>query len=351
MTLEEALEILGLASHCDQAELTRAFHTLSKNYHPDINSESGEYQLKLNEARDIVSAYLLESKALVPLQVRHAIQKFENTLSAERAARQVRETASAAKVIRARPLQKIKYLTLVLAAFAVAVGWFGENILPNVFNDIANATPNEILLYQHVFKGAAFVFGAASALLQLVIQRQSLLIEQFVDNLDDAEVCAKRLAKAVRFEDRSQLTQDEIAAPGNRLGPITQLLVAPDPIDAKRILVLKSIEHGLLKTILPMDHGNRSLRPQYEITIRPSEFGKPPPEDDMPSPKDDMLTTADAGLGLLIGCLVALGLLLWLAVNLRSTWWVWLPSILAGMVLVGSFGVLILWIQDIKRNI
>jgi curved DNA-binding protein CbpA len=80
MMIYDAAKILGIGDRASMFEIRSRFHTLMKEWHPDVSqadpSESHEMTIKLKEAYDILADYCLNYEiSFRPDEIRQNIKK------------------------------------------------------------------------------------------------------------------------------------------------------------------------------------------------------------------------------------------------------------------------------------
>jgi hypothetical protein len=335
MSPEEAFRILGISADCSQSELTEAFYDMSRRHHPDADGGSSDAQVQLNAAREIAEIHISQNKALVPARLQQSVKELDKQLSAERAGRQANDLTQ--RVIRRgmRPLQTMKYSALVLAALAGLVGWFGESLLPQFSLRLPVGGEEGFNLLRAQIKLISVGLAGCAAVLHFFAQRHVFLVEIEKEQLDDVEYCASELAKALRYGDNAVVRQADIdplwkGAADNDVRSVKSVLrhflLGLDNAERKRLLILKSIEHGFLESEGPKNVIPASNR-TYRVTIRPKEFM---PRAKKPDPPPELMGLAEAVKTTIFSVMLAFGLLGW-AVTIYPSGWVWV---------VGGFGAL-----------
>jgi len=81
MNINEAFKILEISSHSNEKEVKKSYHRLSQQFHPDKKAEDSEKQKQLNEANDVIQAYLKVRHSVVPIEYNEAhVARIENFL-------------------------------------------------------------------------------------------------------------------------------------------------------------------------------------------------------------------------------------------------------------------------------
>jgi hypothetical protein len=184
-------------------------------------------------------------------------------------------------------LHFLKYGALVLGVVSAALGWFGDNLLSEAAKKL---DPSGTGNFELNFKLFALFFAAIAGGLQLLVQHTEARIEQFKEELGDPRICASKLAQALDYNDTSIIDEDKFLM-GDReppsdhstasersesrptpLAAFRLLLGTPlDRSERRKILLLKSVEHGLL---VPAAHD--IVRPDtvfsYQLAFAPSAF-------------------------------------------------------------------------------
>jgi len=344
MTPQEALQLLGLSPDSDQSDLTKAFHDLSQRHHPDKPDGDGKRQARLNEAREVAAAYIADRKALVPLQLQRTVHELERSLAAETAARRASEIATSGKRRRIRPLQAIKYGALLCAAFAGAIGWFGDNLLPRFISSLTGPAidPNP---FREEFKMLAIWLGAAAGILQFLVQRHSFLVETYTEQLSDGEFCARELARALDYTSKKEVEEAEISTDWQSgFFPFDQIL-GLDPTDRRRVLILKSVEHGLLESIRD---STKPYKRSYKTNYRLGEF-RPPEASPRPPPPPMTMREAAMGFGVAVtlSCIFGAAALYFYT---NGSGWMYIPGFFALVALVWMVIFELEFLRAVKRS-
>jgi hypothetical protein len=358
MSPDEAFRLLELSADCGQSDVTKSFHELSRRYHPDTGDGDGNKQALLNEAREVATAAIADRKTLIPLQLQQTVREFEQSLAAERAARQATEFTASVKRKRVRPLQRLKYAALIVAAAAAAIGWFGENLLPDtlkiVLSDFlhlpSNISPDQDPIREG-FKKAAIWLGALAGVLQFFVQRNSYLIESYTELLSDPETCAFELAAALEYGNSKEVKASDIAVkPRDIEDPFLKFLARRsdiDPEDRRRLLLLKAVEHGLLQSVDPKNVTSAYNR-TYKVVFVPADFR---PKEVPPKSPPPPMTEGEAFIGMMLTSILfsAIFALTWF-LYMRGTWWMYVTGFFGLVSLVWVIIFEIEWLRARKRE-
>lgn len=346
MSPEQAFQILDLHPDAGEEELKKAFRDKSQTNHPDKPNGDETTQKLINEARSVAESVIVGHASLVALRSGNAILRFEKALAAERAARQAHETETVYKRNHTRLLHRIKYATLLMGVVNGALGWFGDKLLPELANraDLGGVATLELL-----FKLLTGACVAAAGIMQFLVHRVEADIEAWADELRDPRACAAKLAAAFDYRDESLIDETSIILDTRRKSADQH--DTPDALHERvtassfgffstfasaehvRLLLLKSIEHGLITRIAP-----GSLQPDtvlnYQVHFLPSTF-RPKPPVPPTSP-----TVAEARSTLIAGLLlsaIAGSLTLYLGFA-KHSWWAIVPAffILPAIALITS---------------
>jgi hypothetical protein len=239
MSLEKALEILGVTDTTPAEDVTKAYRELTKHHHPDL-SGNGAMQLDLNRAYDVVLAHH-RSRALVPAAMKEVIVLMErNAALVERNATAQRRFAEAQNAKRradelatrvtrrlVRPIQVVKYAAFIFAAVPVAV----SGGLPS----------------HEGAQGVMLLLGLIGAGFQFLVDHQKHLMDAFTERLSDDMLCVEML-RVLGPSQREFVASDLIddRPPYVYLTPNPSLFRI-DRGDGVRLTLLKSLEHGILE--------------------------------------------------------------------------------------------------------
>lgn len=181
LTIEGAFQVFSLDPGCTLAELTEAFHNLSRKHHPDSTGDDGTVQARINIAYETAAASL-KNRQLVLVEVNQLVRKMDVDIAVRGAAARSQEYRAVATRKRVRPLQTWKYLALIFAAAAAVLGWFGGELLgsrADVFGSGPTINPSG----SNLFKRVAVVLGAIGGAFQFLVNHQTYLIESLNEKL------------------------------------------------------------------------------------------------------------------------------------------------------------------------
>jgi len=267
MSVEEAFQILGLSPDADVEDVKAVYRRLSKEHHPNKGGDTNA-QSELNEARTVALDSIVGHKALVALdEMGRSIQEWQRAMLADRAGRQANDTARAIRRRRVRPLLQMKYFAWVVGLIAAAFALVSETLLPFL--------PAEVARLSLMFGLPFGLFGGA---FQLMIRGFEHRLESFMEDLTDPRTCAFELARALDYRDTPLVLEDEIHAKSSSDMAVSSFPFSPkvSQIERRRLLILKSLEHGLLES-LSAEKITLDAPVQYKLSFKPSRF-RPPPE-------------------------------------------------------------------------
>jgi len=324
MLVKEAFEILRLSPEADEGELKKAYRDLTRVTHPDMATGNAERQAELNEAYQVASAAILGQNPLVSLHVDRSIQRFERSLYIERAARQASELAQKIGRRGARPLQQLKYVAWTIGVMSAGVAWFGDNLFPALLSAIS--TEAQPVVKQALFFNA-LVLAVAGGMLQLLLQRLQHSLDSYMDELDDPRFCATELSEILGYRDANSVLEHEITPSVTEPfhGPVSPPfgilngLLNITQVDRRRLLILKSVGHGLLLEVRP-EQITPDAVVQYEIKYQPSGFR---PSRQPTEPMNEPMSINDARWMTLSGCalfLLLAGVTSYLAIVQHTLW-------------------------------
>jgi hypothetical protein len=244
MSLEEAYRLLGISEESDLDAVTRAYRELSKKHHPDVPGGDDDKQTEINQAYQLLEASF-KGGQLVPVEIRRAVEIVERGVAAQRAANQLNDLAAKLKRRRSRVWQQLKYMALVSAGLAGALGWFGDDLFKASFGDAAN-------LQLQIF---ALILAGFAGLLQFIVQYQSTSVDSFIYDLTDESFCAEILVEQLIGNGsdslpRDAFSYDDLAGPPDqrRVGSAFHLVLGA-PEERLRLVLLKGIEHGMIEEV------------------------------------------------------------------------------------------------------
>jgi DnaJ-like protein len=350
MSPARAFEILGLTPDANEEALKKAFREKSRASHPDTHAGDEATQKLLNEAKDVAARIISGNTSLIALASERAILRFETAVASEKAARQARDTENSIKRTRTGRLHTLKYLALVVGGISAGLGWLGDNFLNELIEKLA---PHDALSLRLGFKFAALFALAIAAWFQFRVNRIEANIAVLAEELDDPRTCASKLALALNYADlpiveRSDLSANDHPSGGTHdplylVSTIRSFLTGLTPAEEQRLILLKSIEHGLLIPITPAEIGPKTIF-QYRVNFVPSVFWQPP----VPKQPTQRTQAMDARVALTTGllCFVIFGALVVYLAVVKHTWWALAPVLLClsglGMITEGISALIML---------
>lgn len=327
MDIEEAYKLLELNDDASEADVTKAYHKASKQFHPDTATGTHDQQKKINEARKIVLAYLDIRHAVVPVSpqslsryIEHAVGRYAGPTSREEAERLQRNAL--------RPIQYAKWLAWGFSGLTGLMATI-EKLAPALLRLDKNAS--------EAFTGALTPVAAASGLmglvLQLVVSWQKNHTEAAVDRLSDRRTCAEMLAQCLNFQEITTFQEGDMRRRGTNKG-FTMLLTPLLNLDFSSVLLRKAIEHQLVAVERP-DEMTPGYTEHYKLKFDPSVFKPPPPKPPVPT-RPSTRTERLRGLGCAAAVLApTLGLASYLHFSVHTRWAL-LTLIIGTLVFIGS---------------
>lgn len=244
LTVEEAFEALGISQTSNADEIRSAFRELSKHRHPDVPEGSHDQQAKLNRAYETALAYS-NGGQLVVIEMKKALQIVERNIARQEASQEILTFAAITANHRTRPLQRVKYLALILAGIAGFLGFITD--LPG--------TPPDLI---QLMKEGAVLFAGVGGILQYFIQYQNQLIDEFKESISEEENCVVKL-RILGVTANQTFTLDDIL---ERMGVlrndghdlvarhiirVTRDVFRLRPSEMAKMAVLKGVENGILE--------------------------------------------------------------------------------------------------------
>ncbi len=334
MSIEKAFEVLGLPMEADSAALKKAYRKCAMLSHPDKATGSEEKMKEIQEARKLVAAFISGKNAIVPLTNKHTIQRFDESLIKDRAARQANESARVSTRRRVKPFQRLKYLAWGTGLISAGIVWFSDNIFAQFLTQVPE---EEQWIYKLVLAIPALIFVTIGAILHIIAQGIEYKTQLFLDELGDLKTCAARLSQAIGYRDIKLLQEEKIGTDklNCEQGHSGNIRV----IDQRRLLLLKSVEHGLLVPVVP-----REILPvttkQYKVTFKPSAF-KPR---DQETETEGVFSDTDASSMIVAGAVSSLLFgIPTLLVQKKYGWWALIPGIPFGLCVFVLIGGIIAW--------
>lgn len=238
LSVDDAFKILGVAETAEHDEITKAYHQLSRQFHPDANGGDGEKQAQINEAYEVA---LSNRRGLMPLEVRRAITTLERGLVSQRAHMDADQLVRSAIRLQTTPWQQLKYVSLIMGGFAAFFGWFAKD-----------ATPFLHLLDPFEGDGIrlmAIMLAATAGSLQFIVKYVENSIESFKDALGDEGYCLEILEHSLKdCSETSEFSTNDLHA---RRRSLLSKLPSPPPLseDDRKLVALKALEHGLIEKV------------------------------------------------------------------------------------------------------
>jgi len=346
MTLEEALEVLGVPFEVSEKDLKKAYRRLSRDAHPDMPDGDDERQAELNRAFEMVEAAISTKRMLVPKALQEPLQRLELAMASEQAMRQAEQVTKSAKTRSLRRMTDLKWVTLVMAGLSAVLAWLADS------GSGPFAAPlSQDAVVSAALKTMALVFGAIAAALQFLTNVRSHAIDSYTAELDDKQTCAAELAAALNYHNRTIMAAADLDLASEQMRRGLSPLPFLGHFPRRRLLILKAVGHGLLEEITSEDISpDRDVR--YRLKFQPIRFGSPR---DSTSQGDESLSRQGiSAIPLLFSTIVTTAFTVWLTFRLfawQYSGWGWFTGILAAIFGLGMIGLIIELVTSIRHDL
>jgi len=246
MTVEQAFAELGIPQDADEEAITAAYHTRTRDLHPDVADGSNAEQARLNRAAEIAREHAKLTRSLVPVATA-VMQPLYAQLVRQEAASRADGIQRAVVARRTRPFVQMRLISLLMTATTGAFTLVNKEILPTLSTSAATTRMATLM---------TVAMGLMAGVGHLLVEMTKTRVEAYSDRLRDKRFCGRELARIVRKEVGSTVSEEEItgeaSSGGQRSSSSADVVSVLSPgfrSETRPLLLSRAVEHGFLVPI------------------------------------------------------------------------------------------------------